>query len=357
MMKKIVSMLLALTLVFALAACGGSNEKTPEQKPDPVETTDPAEATDPVETTDPAETADPVDVNLYVLSGPTGIGAVNLRAKAEAGETLSNNYHVTMTGANDEVVAAVSKGEADIACVATNLAAALYNKTEGGVKVLAVNTLGVLSILTKGVELNTVADLKGKTIYSPGQGANPEYILRYVLQGNDLDPDQDVTIQFVGEGSELMTVWQNDPEAVIMAPQPVATALLMQNEGAAKAFDMTEEWGKISGGDSTLMMGCVIVRNAFLAEHPQAVESFLTDYAASIDAAQTDLEGTAALCEQYGIIPKAPLAMKAIPQCGLTYVAGAEMKAQLSGYLTVMFNANPKSVGGKLPADDFYYGA
>ena len=337
MMKKIVSLLLALTLVFALAACGGNPEKNPEPDPKPV------------------ETADPVDINLYVLAGPTGIGAVNLRAKAEAGETLSNNYHVTMTGANDEVVAAVSNGQADIACVATNLAAVLYNKTEGGVKVLAVNTLGVLSILTNGTELNTVADLKGKTIYSPGQGANPEYILRYVLQGNGLDPDKDVTIQFVGEGSELMNVWQDDSEAVIMAPQPVATALLMQNEGAKKAFDMTEEWEKVSGGDSTLMMGCVIIRTAFLEEHSEAVTGFLKDYSLSIEAAQNDVEGTAALCEQFGIIPKAPLAKQAIPQCGLTFVAGADMKAQLNGYLSVMFEANPKSVGGKLPADDFYY--
>ena len=343
-MKKIVSLLLALAMVFALAACGQKTEPAPA----------------------PAE---PVDMNVYVLAGPTGIGAVNLRAKAEAGEALANNYTVTMTGANDEVVAAVSNGDADIACVATNLAATLYNKTQGGVKVLAVNTLGVLSMLTNGTELTAVADLKngteltavadlkGKTIYSPGQGANPEYILRYVLQGTGLDPDKDVTIQFVGEGSELLSVWQSDPEAVIMAPQPVATALLMQNEGSAKAFDMTEEWNKVSGGDSTLMMGCVIVRTAFLEEHPEAVDSFLVDYAMSIEAAQTDLEGTAALCEQYGIIPKAPLAMKAIPQCGLTYVAGADMKAQLGGYLQVMFDANPKSVGGALPGDDFYYGA
>ena len=343
MMKKIVSLLLALTLVFALAACGTNNGKTPEPSPAPVEPQN------------PVETADPVDINLYVLSGPTGIGAVNLRAKAEAGETLSNNYHVTMTGANDEVVAAVSKGEADIACVATNLAATLYNKTEGGVKVLAVNTLGVLSILTNGTEVSAVSDLKGKTIYSPGQGANPEYILRYVLQGNGLDPDQDVTIRFVGEGGELLTVWQSNPQALIMAPQPVATSLLMQNEGAKKAFDMTEEWEKISGGDSTLMMGCVIIRTAFLEEHPEAVAGFLKDYAASIEAAKNNVEDTAVLCEQYGIIPKAALAKQAIPQCGLTYVVGSDMKTLLSGYLTVMFKANPKSVGGKLPADDFYY--
>ena len=210
-MKKLVSLLLVLAMLFALAACGQKTQPAPA----------------------PAE---PVDMNVYVLAGPTGIGAVNLRARAEAGEALANNYTVTMTGANDEVVAAVSNGDADIACVATNLASVLYNKSQGGVRVLAVNTLGVLSILTNGAELNAVADLKGKTIYSPGQGANPEYILRYVLQGNGLDPDKDVTIQFVGEGGELLTVWQSDPEAVILAPQPVATALLAQNEGAARAF-------------------------------------------------------------------------------------------------------------------------
>ena len=362
-MKKIVSLLLVLALALALAACGGQKEpaatEAPETAASEQDTADAAETETNAETEasdTEAPQADAVDVNLYVLSGPTGIGAVNLRAKAEAGEALSNNYHVTMTGANDEVVAAVSNGQADIACVATNLASVLYNKTEGGVKVLAVNTLGVLSILTNAAELDSIADLAGKTIYSPGQGANPEYILRYVLQGNGLDPDQDVTIQFVSEGSELTGVWETDPEAVIMAPQPVATALLMQNEGASKAFDMTEEWNQVSGGESTLMMGCVIVRTAFLEEHPEAVEGFLTDYAASIEAAQNDLEGTAALCEQYGIIPKAALAMKAIPQCGLTFVSGEEMKAQLGGYLSVMFDAEPKSVGGKLPGDDFYYG-
>ena len=331
--KSIVSLLLALTLALSLTACGSQANTEPEQ---------------------PDDTPTAAEVNLYVLSGPTGIGAMNLWAAADAGET-ENTYHITMSGANDEVVAAISKGEADIAAVATNMAAALYNKTEGGVTVLAVNTLGVLSLLGNGQESATIADLAGKTIYAPGQGANPEYILRYVLSGNGLDPDRDVTIQFVGEGSELLTVWQRDPDAVILAPQPVATSILMQNENAATLFDMTEEWNKISGNQ--LMMGCVIVRNAFLQENPGAVELFLQEYAASIEKAQTDVEGTAALCEQYGLIPKAALAQKAIPSCGLTFVTGAEMKTDLSAYLQVMYDADPKSVGGALPGDDFYYGA
>ena len=334
--KSLVSLLLALTLALSLTACGGTPANTePEQ-------------------TDDAPTA--AEVNLYVLSGPTGIGAMNLWAAADAGET-ENTYHITMPGANDEVVAAISNGEADIAAVATNLAATLYNKTEGGVTVLAVNTLGVLSLLSSGQEVSSIADLKGKAIYAPGQGANPEYILRYVLSGNGLDPDKDVPIQFVGEGSELLSVWQSDPEAIILAPQPVATSILMQHEGAKTLFDMTEEWDKVSGGESTLMMGCVIVRNEFLQENPGAVELFLKEYAASIEKAQSDAAGTAALCEQYGLIPKAALAEKALPYCGLTFVTGAEMKAGLSGYLQVMYDADAKSVGGAMPGDDFYYGA
>lgn len=333
--KSLVSLLLALTLALSLTACGTQANTEPEQ---------------------PDDTPAPAEVNLYVLSGPTGIGAMNLWAAADAGET-QNTYHITMPGANDEVVAAISSGDADIAAVATNLAATLYNKTSGGVTVLAVNTLGVLSLLGNGQEVATIADLAGKTIYAPGQGANPEYILRYVLTGNGLDPDKDVTIQFVGEGSELLTVWQTDPEAIIMAPQPVATSILMQNENAVTLFNMTDEWDKVSGGDSTLMMGCVIVRNEFLQENPGAVALFLQEYAASIEKAQSDVEGTAALCEQYGLIPKAALAKAAIPSCGLTFVTGAEMKSALSGYLQVMFDADPKSVGGAMPGDDFYYGA
>lgn len=335
--RAIVSLLLALTLALSLTACGGQANSEPEQPETQEELT-------------------AAEINLYVLSGPTGIGAMNLWAASDAGDT-KNTYHITMPGANDEVVAALSKGDADIAAVATNLAATLYNKTDGGVTVLAVNTLGVLSLLSNGQEVNAVSDLKGKTVYAPGQGANPEYILRYVLTGNGLDPDKDVTLQFVGEGSELLTVWQSDPEAVILAPQPVATSILMQNENARTLFDMTEEWDKIAGGDSTLMMGCVIVRNEFLQANPGAVELFLQEYAASIEKAQSDVEGTAALCEQYGLIPKAALAQKAIPSCGLTFVTGAEMKTGLSGYLQVMFDANPKSVGGALPGDGFYYGA
>ena len=368
MKKRMIALMMAAVLGASLAACGGKTADTSaaqqaqeeaaepaEEAPAEEEKEEPAadaaeapaaetpagEATEPAEAEQEAAAAETADgaLRLFVLSGPTGIGAMNLWAAADAGET-AQAYNITMTGANDEIVAALSKGEADVAAIATNLASTLYNKTEGGISVLAVNTLGVLSILAP-------AGVSGE--------ANPEYVLRYVLSGNGVDPDADVTIQFVGEGSELLSVWQNDPEALIMAPQPVATALLMQNEGASKLFDMTDEWDAVSGGASRLMQGCVVVRKAFLEENPEAVETFLTEYQASIEKAQSDVEGTAALCESYGLIPKAAIAQKAIPQCGLTFVSGEEMKEQLGGYLQVMFDAAPASVGGALPADDFYY--
>jgi NitT/TauT family transport system substrate-binding protein len=320
-MKKLTSLLLSAVLLVSMLACGASAKTNTK-------------------------------VRIAGLKGPTTMGLVNLLSMEKEG-TASLDYDLQLYGAADEIVPKLIKGELDMAAIPANLAATLYQKTNGGIQVMAVNTLGVLSLLGNGQEAASIADLAGKTIYAPGQGANPEYILRYVLTGNGLDPDKDVTIQFVGEGSELLTVWQSDPDALILAPQPVATSILMQNENAAKLFDMTEEWSKISGNQ--LMMGCVIVRNAFLQENPGAVELFLKEYAASIEKAQTDVEGTAALCEQYGLIPKAALAQKAIPSCGLTFVTGAEMKTDLSAYLQVMYDADPKSVGGALPGDDFYY--
>lgn len=325
-MKKIISLLLAVMLVLGLTACAAEPEK-------PVEY---------------------VATNFYVLSGPTGIGAANLKDKAEKGQT-EVNYTVNIVKEPSEIVAKISKKEADIAAIATNLAAKVYNTTNGAVTVLAVNTLGVLNVVTPaGVTVNSLADLKGKKVYTTGAGSNPEYIINYLLEKNNIDKQKDVTLEYKAEGTELLTVWATDPDAVIIAPQPVATTLTLQNKGAAIAIDLTKEWEKV-GGDSALMQGCVVVRNEFLQKHPETVKKFMEEYKASVDAANNDLDTTAALCESYGIVAKAALAKKAIPNCNLCFIKGSEMKTKLSGFLAVMFAADKTSVGGKLPADDFYY--
>lgn len=330
-MKKIVSILLTLLLVLGLSACGNADNVSSAPDPEPVPLT---------------------KANVYVLSGPTGIGAANLKDKADKGET-EGEYNITVVAQPDEVVGKISNGEADIAAIATNLAAKLYNKTEGNITVLAVNTLGVLNVVTpNGVEISSLADLKGKKVYTTGQGSNPEYIINHLLDKNGIKDD--VTLEFKAEGTELLTVWSTDPNAVIIAPQPVATTLTVQNQGSKIAIDLTKEWEKVDNS-SALMMGCVVVRNEFLKNNKATVDKFLEEYKASIETANTDLEVTSSLCETYGIIPKAAIAMKAIPNCNLTFVKGSEMKQKLSGYLKVLFDADKTAVGGKLPSDDFYY--
>ena len=315
-------------MVLGLTACGGE----PEQ-PQPVEY---------------------AATNFYVLSGPTGIGAANLKDRAEKGQT-EINYNINIVKEPTEIVAKISKKEADIAAIATNLAAKIYNTTNGAVTVLAVNTLGVLNVVTPaGVEVKSLADLKGKKVYTTGAGSNPEYIINYLLEKNNIDKKKDIELEFKAEGTELLTVWATDPDAIIIAPQPVATSLTIQNQGAKIAIDLTKEWEKV-GGDSALMQGCVVVRNEFLEKNPETVKKFLDEYKASVDAANNDLDTTAALCESYGIVAKAAIAKKAIPNCNLCFIKGSEMKTKLSGYLAVMFAADKTSVGGKLPADDFYY--
>ena len=290
-------------------------------------------------------------VRIQTIKGPTGIGMVHLMDAQEKG-TAQNDYTFTVASSPDEITAKILNDEVDIAAAPTNLAAVLYNRTEGNVTMLAVNTLGVLHILENGDTIQTAADLKGKTIYTTGQGANPEYVLRHILQKNGIDPDKDVTIEFVQENEELAALMDSGTATVAMVPEPTATTVLTKNASIRRALDMTAEWDKVADGQ--LMMGCVIVRNKFLKEHPDAVKTFLSEYEDSIQAA-SDIDATAALCETTGIIPKAAVAKQAIPGCNLTFVAGETMKTEINGYFSVLFEANPKSLGGKLPDDAFYY--
>lgn len=294
------------------------------------------------------------DVNVVAIAGPTGVGLVSLMDK-QANGTATNNYDFTVVSDPQQAVAAISNGSANIAAVPTNLASTLYQRTSGNVQVLAVNTLGVLYMLENGNSIQSVADLRGKTIYTSGQGANPEYILRYVLEKNGLNPDQDVKIEFVADNDTLSTLVVNGTAKVAMVPEPKVTACLKQNTSVKNALNMTEEWSKVSGDTSTLMMGCVVARKDFIQNNAAAVAAFLAEYETSVNAVKADVAAAAQLCVTHGIIPKAPIAQAAIPNCNLTFVAGAEMKTQLSGYLKVLHDYNPAAIGGALPTDDFYY--
>ena len=347
--KKVLSAVLALAMAASLAACGGAAA---------VSSTEPA--SEPAATEAPAETtetaAESAGIRIAGLKGPTTMGLVNLIAQAEAGQT-TQDYAFTMYGAADEIVPLLVKGELDAAAIPANLAATLYQKTGGALEVACINTLGVLYVVELGNNIQSVEDLKGATIVTTGKGTTPEYVLRYVLSQNGIDPDKDVTIEYLSEATEvaarLTTPTTDSSTIVAMLPQPFVTSVVAQSEGGVRvALDMNEEWQKVAG--SRLVTGVTVVRKEFAEANPDVMAQLMTDYAASVESVTADLSGTAALCEQYGVVAKAALAEKALPSCNIVFETGDEMKTDLTAYLQVLYDADPASVGGALPGEDFY---
>lgn len=291
------------------------------------------------------------EIKITALSGPTAMGMTKLMSDNESNDY---GYDFNIVSAVDEVSPLVVKGETDIFCVPANLASVLYNKTEGKVQVLAVNTLGVIYICENGNTVSKISDLKGKTVYASGKGATPEYALNYILTQNGIDPEKDLTIEWKSEHAECVAALLSDENGVAMIPQPFVTSAQAQNENINVVLDLTEEWDKL-GGESSMITGVVAVRKDFADEHPESVNNFLDKYAASVEYVNGSVSEAAQLVEKYGII-KAAVAEKAIPKCNIVCITDSDMKTALSGYLNVLFEQNPQSVGGSVPEDDFYYG-
>ena len=294
-----------------------------------------------------------VNVRVGSLKGPTSMGILFLMDKAQRGET-EESYEFRMAAGADELLPLMAKGELDIALVPANVAALLYQKTEGGVAVIDINTLGVLYMVTGTAEVSSVVDLKDRTIYLTGKGTTPEASLRYILETNGLT-EADYALEFKSEATEVAAVLAENPDAIGLLPQPFVTAALMQNDELRVVLDMNEEWLHIGNGAEGMVTGVTVVRKDFLEEHPRAVEAFLEEHALSVAAVNEDAEAGAALAVQAGIVAKEPIALKAIPQCNIVCVTGQEMKDALSAYLQVLAEFNGELVGGQLPGDDFYY--
>ncbi|MBQ7776224.1 MAG: ABC transporter substrate-binding protein [Lachnospiraceae bacterium] len=298
--------------------------------------------------------AEKVTVRVGGMKGPTSMGLLFLKEEAEQGEALEN-YEFTMVTAADELLPLMIKGEMDIALVPANVASVLYNKTEGGISVIDINTLGVLYMVSGDDGISKVEDLKGKTIYLTGKGTTPDYVLHYILSANGLT-DADVTLEYKSEATEVAALLAEKPEAIGLLPQPFVTVACSQNEALSVVMDMNEQWSLLQGEDGSRMVtGVTVVRNAFLEENETAVKHFLQEHKESTESINADVEKGAELAVNAGIIAKAPIAQKAIPKCNITYIDGAEMKQALSGYLQVLFEQEPTAVGGKLPEDGFYY--
>ena len=347
-----------IALLFTLAACEiGVDDPTGGPTQDATASLSPTQEPSggPVITPDCVE---PGEIRLAVLSGPTGIGAAKLLDNIDnSPASLSyGNYHYDIYTDNSKLVAGLTKGEIDIATMASNVAVNLYHKTGGDVMIIAGGTLGVLHILegSGGTEINSIADLKGKTVWSAGQGANPEYILRHLLQQSGLQVGVDVTVEFA-EASEIQAKLLSGDIQYAMLPVPAATAAIAKGEGKVRAaIDVTEAWDELQSG-SRLIMTAVVVRTKYLETYPDLVAHFLTDYENSIDYVNNNLDAAAELVAGLELTPSAAIARQAIPQCHLVFLSGFDMVSDMSAYFQALYAIDPASVGGSLPDDGIWY--
>ena len=318
LMKRIVTMITAAVMLFSLAALAACSKKQ-----------------------------DDTEIRIAALKGPTGMGMEKLADKQNY-----PNYTVSIEASPDALNPRIISGEVDVAAVPVNLASVLYNKLDGDISVLAVSTLGVLYVVEAGSEMNSVADLAGKTVYATGQGATPEYILNYLLDKNGVAGS--VEVNYVGEHAALATMLADGSAEIGMLPEPNVTSTLAGNDNMRIALNLTEEWNKVCSTE--LVQGVVIARKSFVNEHPEAIEQFLREYEKSSAFVNENIDEAAKLIVDVGILGNVEIAKKAIPNCNISFSKGEAMHKAVEGMLAVLFEANPKSIGGKLPDKDFYYG-
>lgn len=322
--RSILLLLMTFSLLIFFAACGADQDN---------------DATDENNTTAAAA------INVATLKGPTGMGMVEVMKNGE------EKYNFELAASPDDIVGSIIAGDTDIAAIPTNLAATIYQKTEGQIQVAAVNTLGVLYILEKGDSIQSMADLSGRKILSAGQGTTAEYVLNYLLEKNGLYLDENITVDYASEHSEVATQAQAGAYDVVVLPEPYVTSLLASDSSFRVALDLTEEWEK--AGEGQLAMGCLVVQKDFAKNNSQELAEFMSEYESSVNYVNSNSEAAAADMETYDII-KASVAQKAIPNCNIVFITGEEMQENLTNFYDVIFAANPQSVGGALPPDDFY---
>lgn len=376
-MKKIFSVMLAAALGLSLlsgCASSGTDAASSAAETTAAETaaeTEAAETEAPettsessseetaAEETDSAEAsaapAEETVVRVGGLKGPTTMGLVKLMQDAENGEA-QNAYEFTMVTAADELTAMVAGDQVDIALLPANVASVLYHKTNQNVSVIDINTLGVLYLVSGDTSITSLDQLAGKTVYLTGKGTTPDYVFNYLLSSAGLSAE-DVTLDFRSEATEVAAILAENPEAVGLLPQPFVTVALSQNDALSIIMDLTEEWDKLQAEDSNsrLVTGVTIVNNDFLSSHPDMVDAFLEEHEASALYTDNHPAEAAELIAAAGIVAKAPIAEQALPYCNITCITGEDMKEALSGYLEVLYEQAPESVGGSLPDDAFYY--
>lgn len=338
MKKKITLLVMSLILVISTLALAGCSKKTETN-----------EESNNVKQTQEENKKE--KIKIAALKGPTGMGMVKLM------EENKEDYDITIFSSPDEIIPKIINGEFDAAAVPSNLAAILYNKTKGGVKLTGINTLGVLHIVENGDEVKTIKDLKGKTIYSSGKGAVPEFVFNYILKKNGLEPNKDVKIEYKMQHSDLATALAAKKIKLAVLPEPFVTTVQMKDKDLKVQMDLTKEWEKVSNENNKLVMGTLIFRKDFIDKREKDVDEFLDKYKKSVDFVNSNNKEAGKLIAKNGILPKAEIGEKAIPKCNIVFISAKDGKSSLENFYSILKESNPKSIGGNIPDEDFYYKA
>lgn len=330
------SCILAFVLIFS--ACG--KKEAPSNKTE-----------EPVSKTEESVSAKEEPLRILTLKGPTAMGMAPMMAEDNPERTFE------IAGAPDVAVAKLLKGQVDLCAIPANLASVIYQKSDKGIKVLNINTLGVLYMVERGDKINSIKDLEGKTLVTSGKGATPEYVLKYLLKANGLDETK-VNIDWRAEHSEVVSAMIKNEKAIGLLPEPFVSVAKGKIKDLRSALDLTKAWDDLQKNNpepSSLVMGVLVARKEALKDK-ERIGKFLKDYEKSIEEVKADPEKAAKIIGEKDIVPE-KVAKQAIPNCNMVFVKGEKMQAYLSGFLKVLFDQNPKSVGGQLPDGDFYWKA
>ncbi|MBF8983950.1 ABC transporter substrate-binding protein [Lutibacter sp. B2] len=323
-MKKILSVLIVIILLFSIGGCSKQEDSYKKEI-----------------------------VNIAGLKGPTSIGMIKMfEEKPLLGENLESEYEVAQSP--DILVSKLLSKEVDFAALPTNVAAKLYNK-KVGYELVAVNTWGVLYIMTQDEDIKDWNDLKGKHINAIAKGSTPDIVFRYLLEKHGLNPETDVTLDYTLGHIELAQSMVAGKVKIALLPEPFVTMVKMKNKEASIAMNIQDEWKNTLGVENAFPQGCLVVRKEFAQKQPDAVERFLEEYKKSIDWVNENKEEAGVLVEKYGIGMKAKMAEMAIPRCNISFKDAKNAKKSVEDYFKVIYDFSPKDIGGKLPDEDFYY--
>lgn len=293
-------------------------------------------------------------VNVIIMNDLNSASAVHLINDAKLGKT-KDDYSVTTVYTAQAVTTKITREEADIAIVPAYVAAALYNKTEGGVILLGLTSSSGISIVTKDEQINSIADLKGKQIFVSGRNTDTEFMIKYILNKNGITSD-DVKVTSVADDAQLIEKMNNGQAKIAVAFEPTKTFVLNFVEGATSPISLTSEWNNLSN-DAGIITGCVVVREEFLKKNKGKVKRFIKEMEGSVYMSSADKTETARLCKEYEITENNEIAKTLLKNSDLKFIKGDNMKTAFKKNINALHKIGMLVMGQKAPGEKFYYGA